>query len=238
MEDRHRLRATFAEEAELYERARPVYPTAVFDDLAAYAHLDAGPRVLEIGCGTGQPTLPLAERGYRVIAVELGPEMAAVTQRRLAGFPGVRVIVSAFEDWRLPDEPFDAVVCATAFHWIDPQVRVAKSAPALRPGDERFFAEVQSCYERWDPTTPPGLRLSTAASIPMDGAELDASGAFEAVTFRRHEWDLTYTASAYRDVLLTYSGHRALDSARRAGLLECITDLIHTSYGGNITNTT
>jgi 16S rRNA A1518/A1519 N6-dimethyltransferase RsmA/KsgA/DIM1 with predicted DNA glycosylase/AP lyase activity len=33
-------------------------------------------RVLEIGCGTGQATFPLAERGLAVTAIELDPELA------------------------------------------------------------------------------------------------------------------------------------------------------------------
>ena len=55
------LRATFDRDPELYDRARPGYPAALFDDLDA---LLPGKRLLEIGCGTGQATRVLAERGY------------------------------------------------------------------------------------------------------------------------------------------------------------------------------
>ena len=44
-----------------------------------------------------------------------------------------------------------------------------------------------------------------------------------------------YTTRTYRDVLLTYSNHRALEPARQAGLLNCITHLIETGYGSRIT---
>ena len=90
--------------------------------------------MLEIGCGTGQATVPLAERGYRVVAVEMGTDMAAVARRNLAAFDSVEVVTAVFERWPLPVEPFDVVFSATAFHWIDPAVRVAKSADALRLG--------------------------------------------------------------------------------------------------------
>ena len=247
--DSGRRRATFDEAAELYDRARPDYPPAVFDDLAALAGLGPGARVLEIGAGTGKATVPLAARGYAVVAVELGARMAAVARSNLAGFPAVRVVVAAFEAWPLPAEPFDAVVAATAFTWVDPAVRVAKAADALRPGGalatlgtrhvaggtEAFFAEVQACYERWDPATPPGFRLPAAADLPLDSAELDRSGRFGPATFRRYEWDQPYTTAAYLDVLRTYSGHRALAPAARQGLLECIAHLIDSRYGGRIT---
>ena len=64
-----RLRETFNEDAARYDRARPRYPVQMFDDLAA-AGVAPGARVLEIGCGTGQATVPLAERGCRIVAVE------------------------------------------------------------------------------------------------------------------------------------------------------------------------
>src|SRR5919197_1861623 len=104
MPDRRRLRATFEEVPELYDRARPLYPPALFDGLVAYAGLAAGARVLEIGCGTGQATLPLAERGLEVVCVELGAGLAGVARRKLAGFPRVEVVHAVFEDWQAADE--------------------------------------------------------------------------------------------------------------------------------------
>jgi len=249
--ERERLRATFDEAAELYDRARPGYPPAMFGDLAELGKLGPGSRVLEIGCGTGQATMPLAERGYRIVAVELGAELATVAQRKLARFPSVEVVVSAFEDWALPSEPFDAVVVATAFHWLDPATRVTKSADALRAGgalatisthhvagatwNQTFFDEVQACYERWDPATPPGLRLKPASEIPFETDELNESDRFSPPEFRRYEWDQTYSTATYLEVLQTYSGHRLLPPDLRAGLLACIAELIDTHYQGSIT---
>ncbi|MGV5038538.1 class I SAM-dependent methyltransferase, partial [Streptomyces sp. NRAIS4] len=117
---RARLSRTFDEDAELYDRARPGYPPELFDDLAELAGVHPARRVLEVGCGTGQATVPLARRGCRITAVEAGPHMAAVARRNLAGAAAVDVVTAEFENWPLPKEPFDAVVSATAFHWIDP----------------------------------------------------------------------------------------------------------------------
>jgi len=219
----------------------------MFDDLAA-AVAPAGARVLEIGCGTGQATVALAERGYRIVAVELGPDMATVARRNLARFDSVEVVTAAFEDWPLPDEPFDLVFSATAFHWVDPTVRVSKSAEALRSGgllatvgthhiaggSEAFFVASQYCYERFDPATPPGLRQQSASEMPEDDRELASSGAFGAARFHRYEWELVYSAAEYLDLLLTYSGHRALPAAQRNGLLTCIAGLIDGNHGGRV----
>jgi ubiquinone/menaquinone biosynthesis C-methylase UbiE len=110
-------RATFNQVAELYDQVRPRYPARLFDDLVALSGLPHGGRILEMGAGTGIATLPLAERGYRIVAIELGAELAAVARKKLSQFDNVDVVVANFEEWRLPREPFDLVLGATAWHW-------------------------------------------------------------------------------------------------------------------------
>ncbi|MCI2417485.1 hypothetical protein MOQ72_08620 [Saccharopolyspora sp. K220] len=102
-------------------------------------------------------------------------------------------------------------------------------------GSAAFFVDVQRCYERFDPDTPPGLRLSSADDVPYDSVEFDRSGRFGPVQFRRYERDLTYTTAEYLDLLATYSNHRALPADARRGLFDCIEQLIDTEHGGTIT---
>ncbi|WP_371544647.1 class I SAM-dependent methyltransferase [Streptomyces sp. NBC_00554] len=248
------LREVFDEDAELYDRARPGYPPPLVEALIDRAGLSPESRVLEVGPGTGQLTVPLARLGCRVTAVELGPALAAVARRNLRLFPDARVEVSAFEEWPLPEEPFDLVVSATAFHWVDPKVRVPKATAALAPGgtlalittehvagghwDQDFFDQVQRCYERWDPATPPGLRLPDEATLTPDTDELDHSEQLDAVQIQRFTQEITYSAPEYLDLLRTFSGHRALDPTALTGLLDSIRDLIDNQYGGSVTKRT
>src|SRR5579862_3523320 len=158
---RRSLRAGFDRAAEDYQRTRPVCPAGRFDDLTALAGLRPGHRVLEIGCGTGQATVPLAERGLAVTAVELGARLAAVARRRLAGYPQASVVTGSFEDWQPARAGFDAVLAVSSLHWIDPELRYAKPYALLRPGGAMavagclwarppdptgFFAGVQDDY--------------------------------------------------------------------------------------------
>jgi SAM-dependent methyltransferase len=224
----------FEEVAEAYDRARPTYPPELFDDLAELAELPTGARVLEVGCGTGQATLPLAERGLVVTCVELGERLAELARRKLSRFPAVDVVNAMFETWEPAEAGFDAVVAFTAWHWLDPDVRYRKAAGLLAPGGtlsvvatkhvlpadgDRFFVDVQQDYvdlqatREWgDGPPPPPEHVRDLAE------EFESSALFGAVAVRRYLWDVEYTADEYLTVLDTYSGHRALDPALRSEL--------------------
>jgi SAM-dependent methyltransferase len=238
-DDREALRATFDEDALLYDRARPTYPTAIFDAIEERTAGDpaAALRVLEIGCGTGQATLPLAARGYRVLAVDLGRDMARVARRNLERFPNVEVVNADIEQWDPPTADFDLVVSATAFHWLDPATRLLRVAHLLRPGglvaliqtihvagsSDGFFNDAQRCYERWDPATPTRLRLPRLDDLPVTSFYgLEKAPEFQDVELQRFVVDHRYTAEQYLDLLSTFSNHRALPPADREGLFACL----------------
>lgn len=139
---------------------RPGYPATLVNDISGLAGIGRASRILEIGCGTGQLTIALAQLGCEIVAVELGPQLAELARANLGSFPRVRVVTGSFEEWSPPDERFDVVVSATAFHWLDPAIRVPKAADALNPGgrlaivithhvagdEDSFFDDSQECY--------------------------------------------------------------------------------------------
>jgi SAM-dependent methyltransferase len=250
------LRSTFDQVPDLYDRARPTYPPQVFHDLVALAELPAKARLVEIGCGTGQATLPLAERGFAITCVELGGQLAAFARHKLASFASVDVINTNFEGWQPPHAEFDAVVAFTAFHWIDPEVRYTKAADLLRergklvivsaqhvlpPDGDPFFLDVQQDYDAVVPDDP---KTKTGADGPPhpDGVadlakEIAASGRFRNLGTRRYLWDVPYTADEYIALLNTYSGHLAFDDKTREQLLTRIHQRIETQPDGKVRKT-
>lgn len=244
-DNRIRLRAGFDRVAPLYDRIRPGYPPALFDDLAELAGIGPGCRVLEIGCGTGQATVELARRGCDVLAVELGARLAAVAAERLAG-TSVRIEVADFDRWDAGEQDFDVVFAATAFHWLDPATRSDRTAARLRPGGalatvsthhiaggtSAFFRDVQACYKRYEPGNPPHLTLQPAAAIRFDR---EVGHRYGPPVFRRHEWTVDYRTPEYLDLLRTFSGTLALPPLTRDGLLREIGALIDGRYRGRIT---
>jgi SAM-dependent methyltransferase len=249
--DRHRLRATFEGVAELYDRARPVYPAEVFDDLVAVTGLGPGARILEIGCGTGQATRALAERGFAVVAVELGSRLATIARTNLAAFDDVEIVNAAFETWQPERADFDAAVSFTAFHWIDPDVRFRKVASLLRPagalaifeapqvfpaGGDPFWAEVQEDYDAVvpHPDNRPPPRPDEVGDL---AGEIDASGYFRTVAVKRRLWKTTYTADELVALLGTFSPNLALDPETRRRLFDRIDRRIRLRPGGTVTKT-
>jgi 16S rRNA A1518/A1519 N6-dimethyltransferase RsmA/KsgA/DIM1 with predicted DNA glycosylase/AP lyase activity len=57
---------------------RPRYPEEIVEHIIAFATLPAHGRIFEVGCGTGQMTLPFARRGYAVVALDQGERLAAL----------------------------------------------------------------------------------------------------------------------------------------------------------------
>lgn len=222
--DRRTFRAGFDEDAVAYDRTRPVAPPEVFDDVVRSAGLAPGSAVVEIGPGTGQATRPLVERGLRILGLELGGHLAARARENLAGFPDVTVRQSSFEAWDPDGERFDAVVACNSFHWVEPDVRLAKVAevlvahghlvvlatPVVVPdGAARFRWDGQDNWaavgaERVDPSTKHRDLVSEL------GPEIRASGFFDGCTVVRRPFDVALTAEQYATNLSTQSGVKQL----------------------------
>jgi SAM-dependent methyltransferase len=118
-------------EADRYERARPGYPDAAVEWLAAGLRLDARTRVAELGAGTGKFTRSLAPRCGLVVAVEPVGEMRQEVARRV---PAASVVGAAAEALPLRGGSVGAVVCAQSFHWFAREAAVAEIHRVLAPG--------------------------------------------------------------------------------------------------------
>jgi SAM-dependent methyltransferase len=250
--ERHQLRATFDDVPELYDRSRPLYPAQRFDDVRDLSGIPARGGILEIGPGTGQATLPLAQAGYEIVGLELGEQLAAFARAKLSDFENVEIINAPFESWNVGDgDKFDAVVAFTAFHWLDPAVRFKKAAELLNPmgalvvattqhvspaGSDEFWSQVQEDYDAVDPSE--ANRPAPAPEEVRDlSREIQESGYFKNIATRRYLWDVTYSADEYIAVLDTYSGHRTLEASKRDDLYRRIRKRIEARPDAAVTKT-
>jgi SAM-dependent methyltransferase len=247
--------------AELYDELRPRYPSALFDDLLALSDAPDAPEVLEVGTGPGVATLPLAERGCRIVGLEPGSHLAAVARSRLVDFPAVEIRESTFEDAALDLGGFDLVVSASAWHWVDPAVGFDKAAQVLRPGgslavwwghgsiaDPDVRTDLRTVHERWAPNVGDS-RYGDGDGNPDDRVDdrqgrrrrSDMSRAlaehpdFGPAVARPHPFETTYDARQFVRLLDTYSDYRLLDAEVRQGLFDDVVDMLDERHGGQVT---
>jgi ubiquinone/menaquinone biosynthesis C-methylase UbiE len=127
--------------AEHYARFRRGYPPAVVDELADALGLDLGSRVLDIGCGTGQLTLPLAARVRAALGVDVEADMLRLAHRaaRDAGAGNATWLLGADRDLGAltaltGEHVFDAATIGQALHWMDAPGLFAALRRLVRPG--------------------------------------------------------------------------------------------------------
>jgi SAM-dependent methyltransferase len=231
-----RRKESFDAVADTYDLYRPAPPPEVVDAVIDSSNLHRGSSVLEIGCGTGQLSVPLAKHGVDLVAIELGPHLAALARRNLGDFANARVEVGAFEDWELPSHKVDAVVSASAFHWLDPAVRYSKSAESLRPGGcltilhvhhvrggtPGFFEDTQPYDVKWGLSDDPFFQPTAPADVPTMYPELDELQEFSSVERRRFEIPIRHSTRSYIGWLRTDSLVNSLDHETRRGFLQDI----------------
>ncbi|MCB9764144.1 MAG: class I SAM-dependent methyltransferase [Alphaproteobacteria bacterium] len=166
----------FYDAPELYDLE---YFDSMIEDRAWYADLARGhDRVLELACGTGRLTLPMARTGAAIAAVDRAPAMLAALQRRLVDTPSLQVEVYQ-QDFLTLDVPGTFPLAVLPFnalqhvHRTEDVVRLLERVAAhLEPGgrfafdvvipDPRFWArDPNGVHEvRWY-DDPRGGRMKT-----------------------------------------------------------------------------
>jgi SAM-dependent methyltransferase len=187
--------------------------------------------VLEIGPGTGQATRGLLARGWSVVALEPGQELARVARRVLTRLGDVDIVVAPFERWQDGAEgSFDLVFAAMSWHWLDPAIAYRRAAELLRPGgslaivstahvlpeaDGDPFRDVEQAYEAVGMSDGQGGPPPPEAVKAPDVATIEDSGFFDPPIVRRYVWGRSSSAEECLALLATYSGHIAASSDQR-----------------------
>jgi SAM-dependent methyltransferase len=117
-----------------YVNGRPRYSERLVARLAREAELGPHSRVLDLGCGPGSLTLPLARYSGATVGMDIDADMIA-TARQASEIAGINV------DWRvgnstdLPDDvaPLDLVTIARAFHWMDRDATLERLDALIAP---------------------------------------------------------------------------------------------------------
>lgn len=112
------LRRSFNEDTANYDKYRPEYPKELFQDIISYSQIESGCKLIEIGPGTGQATLPFIQLGCDIIGIELGDKLSSFVAEKYREYGNFRVINDDFMLCPVEENFYDLIYCATAFHWL------------------------------------------------------------------------------------------------------------------------
>jgi SAM-dependent methyltransferase len=208
----------FGANADQYDRSRASYPQAMVERILAAS---PGPRVLDVGCGTGIVARLFQAAGAQVLGVDPDERMAARARQR-----GLEVEVARVEDWDPAGRLFDAIVAGQAWHWVDPAAGARRVAQALVPGGRLAVF--------WNAFRPPdglGEAMTEAIRQALPGAPaqiglpgpdgyarlagraadgMRAAGAFTEPEEWRFDWERDYTRYEWLDAVPTFGGNNRL----------------------------
>ena len=226
--------------ADRYHQARPRYPDALFETLFERIGRTGVLDILEIGPATGVATEQLAARGHRITAIEPGPRLVDAARRNLTDWPAVHIVEGSFETWEPPRwGSFDAVVAATSWHWLDPDVAFTRAHRHLRPGGhlafwsathvfpdggDPIFRDLQEVYDDIGEGLPPDAAFPAPGELADEYDAVEASGLFTVAAIEHHDWRTEHDAESYIDLLRTFSGHITMAPWQQERLFGAIRD--------------
>lgn len=137
----------FNQAADYYDRFRPGYPKEIADALISEASVKENAKLLEIGAGSGKATALFAGKGFEILCVEPGEDLSRIGNARFAG-DSVRFETGRFEDCNLPNQYYDLIFSAQAFHWVPQPIGYEKCAYTLKEG--AYLAPFWNMYITYD----------------------------------------------------------------------------------------
>lgn len=238
-------RSAFGIDAAGYHDARSGYSSEIFALLTRL--VAAGPRILEIGAGTGHATEGLLKLSpSQLTIVEPDPRLCQFLQSRFASIKP-HVVCGAFPDTDV-EGPFDLIACAAAFHWLEPKSALARIRSLLAP--DGVWAMWWNCYfghgepdpfgesilrilETHEVALPPSYagRLHYALDADHHVSQLEQCGFREP----RHHIFMRYRSMDARQAQALYQSFsfiRVLEDPVRKRIMDEIRILIEADFGG------
>jgi SAM-dependent methyltransferase len=234
--------------AEAYNKARPRYPQDLIRQVVEIAQLSSNSKILEVGCGPATATVEFALLDCSMTCLEPNPDFYQLAQQNCKPYPNVEIQNTSFEEWVLETENFDAVLAASSFHWIPPEIGYPKAAKALQKNGYLILLwnkELQPCYKVYQSLSEiyqahaPSLNRYEDRKTQEDilrglGQMITDSGQFKDVVCGQIESEVTYTVDEYLTLLNTYSPYIILEPQNKQALFAGLRNRIEQEYGGRL----
>ncbi|HEX7713431.1 MAG TPA: class I SAM-dependent methyltransferase [Bacillota bacterium] len=233
----------FDEAADYYDVYRPSYPQAVIDWLIENAGIRPQDKLLEIGAGSGKATELFVERGYELVCIEPGENLAKTGLRKFSGSHRVSYVVTRFEEWDEAENSFDFAFSAQAFHWVPKPIGFEKCARALKSrkylalfwnwyplGKDPVFNELTPVLRDYQLAIP-SSDDEIEARVVSETDQINQSRRFKNPAVFRFPWEKRYEAEEYIGLLRTGNDYLRLQPSDREGLENGVRLTLHKNGG-------
>ena len=252
MPTKDRLEWTFDTVAADYEKLRPGYVDQLYQTIFDYISIDENSRVVEVGSGGGQATLPMLKTGCSLTAVEYGRQFSECLKEKYRAYPKFSVITDKFENVAFPEGAFNLVYSASAFHWIPEEIGYKKvysmlktggafarfaNHPYRNKGNPALSEEIDALYDEYyytyynkkrEPLTEYTQEQAKAR------AEIAERYSFSDIRYALFHRERVFSAKEYASLLGTYSDHIAMEETVRTLFFSKIEEAIN-RHGNMIT---
>ena len=246
------LEATFDTVVSAYDKMRPGYAPGLFKTIFEYVSISENSRVVEVGSGSGQATLPVLKKGCELTAAEYGENFSKLLAEKFKDYPKFSVRTGKFEELEFPSDSYDLVFSATAFHWVPEEIGYKKVFDMLKKGgafarfanrpqncknEPELGNEIQALYEEYY-NRHHNIKSGTKKWFTEEDAKaislIPEKYGFADTECHFFYRERVFTAKEYTGLLGTYSDHIAIEEKTRNEFFAKIEDAIN-RHGGTIT---
>lgn len=222
----------FSDQADLYRRARPAYPSELFQALAALA--PGRDLAWDCGTGSGQAAAALSRHFAAVYATDPSTEQLAEAQH----VDRVTYRAERAEDVSLPDTSVDLVLAAQALHWFDLNAFYAQVRRVLKPGG--VLAAIGYDWMYVDPGVDGVIGTQLMPLLAPHWAEQNALlwDGYRSIPFPGEDVRvgpfaiyLDWSFDEVRDYLLSWSAVRAAQAAGASAPIDAVLERLASSWG-------
>ncbi|MDZ8050249.1 MAG: class I SAM-dependent methyltransferase [Aulosira sp. ZfuVER01] len=234
--------------AEAYNKVRPRYPQDLISQVVEVAQLTSNSKILEVGCGPATATVGLAHLGCSMMCLEPNPDFFELAQNNCQPYSNVKIQNTSFEEWALNALEFDAVLAASSFHWISPEIGYAKAANALKEGGHlillwnkelqpsyQVYKRLSEVYQLYAPVLDKYEDRETQENILRQlGSFVIDSGQFKNFKSEQIISEVSYTVDEYLMLLNTYSPYLKLEPQIKDSLFAALRQRIEDEFQGSL----
>ena len=246
------LNWTFDTVADTYEKLRPGYVNELYNTIFEYKQINNQSRVVEIGIGGGQATLPFLKTSCNLTAIDYGENFCKLCREKFKEYTNFSAVSGKFEDIDFNNNEYDLIYSASAFHWIPEEIgykkvydmlkdggvfaRFAnhpyrdKCKPALSEEMDKIYAEYYYKYHNKEPKP----LIEYCEEQAENRALIAEKYGFTDIQYKLFYRTRTFSAKEYTMLLGTYSDHIAIEEKIRTEFFSKIEEAIN-RHGGEIT---